>query len=126
MKRIWFGAGLLLALLFLGMLSAFLLERSQSNGAQMLNQASSFAATGDWAGAKSALKEAKQLWDEKRPLICALCDHEPIEQAEELYAKLEVFAEERSITSFRSACAELSKQLEALGSSHSFTLGNFF
>ena len=126
MKRIWFGVGLLIALLLLGLLCGFLVERSQLVGAEKLERASAFAAEGDWAAAKTALAEAKQLWNQKRPLITVLCDHEPIEQVEKLYAKLEIFADERSIISFRSACAELSYQLEALGRSHSFTLGNFF
>ena len=126
MKRIWFGAGLLIALLLLGLLCGFLIERSQSSGAEKLTQASDFAAEGDWAAAKTLLAEARQLWDQKRQLITALCDHEPIEEAEKLFARLEVFAQERSIISFRSACAELSSHLEALSNSHSFTFGNFF
>ena len=126
MKRIWFGAGLLIALLLLGLLCGFLIEHSQLESAEKLQRASDCAAEGDWAGAKTLLAEANQLWMRKRPLITALCDHEPIEEIEKLYAKLEVFADERSIISFRSVCAELSRQLEALGNSHNFTFGNFF
>ena len=126
MKRIWFGAGLLIALLLLGLLCGFLIERSQSAGAEKLERAANFAAEGDWAAAKDLLAEAQQVWNQKRSLITALCDHEPIEEAEKLFAKLEVFAQERSIISFRSACAELSSHLEALSKSHSFSFGNFF
>ena len=126
MKRIWFGAGLLIVLLFLGFICGFVIERSQLSGAAMLEHASGLAAEGDWAAARTALHEAKQLWDRKYFFIAVLCDHEPIEQVQRLYAKLEVFSDERSIVSFRSTCMELARQLEALSRSHSFTLENFF
>ena len=125
MKRIWFGAALLAALLVLGIFSAALMEDTHLTQATQLNRAADFAISGNWNGAGAAFSAAKTGWDKRSPVIAGLSDHEPMDQIEGLFAQLELFLQMRDAVSFSSSCRYLAKQLEALGKSHSFNLQNF-
>lgn len=126
MKRIWFGAVLMAALLMLGFGSSTLMERTHMAQVKDLDRAAELALEGNWGGAENFAAAARREWDKKRPLIAGLCDHEPMDQIEGLFAQLEVFALEQDTVSFSSCCAYLARQLEALGKSHSLNLQNFF
>ena len=126
MKRIWFGAALLGALLVLGIFSAALMEDTHLTQAAQLDSAADLAMSGNWKGAETAFSEAKDGWDKRSSLIAGLSDHEPMDQIEGRFAQLEVFLGMHDSASFCGACRYLAKQLEALGKSHSFNLQNFF
>jgi len=126
LKRIWFGAGLLLLLLALGLGSSALMERIWQVQSQNLDAAAETAADGDWAAAEALWEDAKQEWERRQLLIAALCRHEVIDEIDGLFAQLEVFAAGRRTVSFGSTCVYLSQQLDSLGQSHSFTLKNLF
>lgn len=126
MKRIWFGAALLGALLILGILSAALMENTHLTQASCLNHAAALAQAGNWKGAEAAFSEAKNSWDKRSALIAGFSDHGPMDQIEGMFAQLEVFLQLRDEAAFCSSCRYLAKQLEALGKSHSFNLQNFF
>ena len=126
MNRIWFGTALLALLLVLGLGGSALMERTHLTQAEDLNRAAELALQGDWSGAEALTSGARKEWDKKRPLIAALSDHEPMDQAEGLFAQLEVFADTEDAISYSSTCVYLARQLEALGKSHSFNLQNFF
>lgn len=126
MKRIWFGVGLMVLLLILGIGSSTLLQRTQQTQIERLDAAARLAAEGDWAAARALLAEAKHEWDKKQLLLAALTPHETIDHMEGLFAQLEVFSEARSAAAFSSTCVYLARQLEALGGSHSLSAENFF
>lgn len=126
MKRIWFGAVLLVILLILGIISSTLMEHLQQEQVARLDRAAELVTEGDWAAARALASEAKQEWDRTQLLIAALCDHQIMDHVEGLFAQMEIFSTTRSAPSFGSTCVYLARQLEALGSSHSFTLENIF
>ena len=126
MKRIWFGVGLMIFLLALGLGSSALLERTQLAQAQRLDQAAALASDGDWAAARKLLAETKQEWGRNHFLVAALSPHETMDHMEGLFAQLEVFSEARSAAAFSSTCVYLARQLESLATSHSLTAENFF
>ena len=126
MKRIWFGAALLGALLVLGIFSAALMEDTHLTQVAQLDSAADLAMSGNWKGAEAAFSEAKAGWEKRSAIISGLSDHEPMDQIEGCFAQLEVFLGMHDAASFCGACRYLAKQLEALGKSHSFNLQNFF
>ena len=126
MNRIWFGAALLAALLVLGIFSAALMEDTHLTQAARLERAAELAAAGTWQGAEAAFTEAKNGWDKRSALIAGLSDHGPMDQIEGMFAQLEVFLQTRDTGAFCGSCRYLTKQLEALGKSHSLNLQNFF
>ena len=126
MKRIWFGAALLCVMLILGLGSSRLMERIHMRQSEDLAHAAECAMEDNWAGAEKYLQSARREWNRNRALIAGLSDHEPMDQAEGLFAQLEIFVAVRDAVSFGSTCRYLSSQLEALGKSHSLILPNLF
>lgn len=126
MKRIWFGAALLAALLILGIFSAAFMEDTHLTQAAQLQRAADLAMSGSWEGAETAFSKAKANWEQRSSIIAGFSDHGPMDQIEGIFAQLEVFLQMQDAASFCSSCRYLSKQLEALGKSHSFNLQNFF
>lgn len=124
MKRIWFGAALLILLLALGLGNSAHMKKTWQEQSENLNRAAILASEGDWASAKILQKEARAEWERRQILIAALCRHEPIDQIDGLFAQLEVFSESRRTVSFSSTCVYLSKLLDSLGQSHSLNLQN--
>lgn len=124
MKRIRFGAALLVLLLALGICSGALLEKTWQTQSKNLDRAARLAADGDWAGADALWEEARARWERHPVLIAALFHHDLIDEIEGLFAQLEVFSAERRAVSFASTCVYLSRQLESLGRIHSFNPEN--
>ena len=125
MKRIWFGVVLLILMLVLGLISSTFMKETWLKQSENLNRAAILASDGDWVNARNLLAEAQAEWEEKQLLLAVLCQHEPIEQIDGLFAQLEVFSESRKGASFESTCVYLARQLESLGRSHSFNFSNF-
>lgn len=125
MKRIWFGAALLGLLLALGIGSSSLMERTYLSISENLNEAADFAMDGNWFAARQVTSAARKNWDRKRPLIAALSDHEPMDEAEGFFAQLEIYSQSQDAISYSGACRYLARQMEALGKSHSLNIQNF-
>ena len=126
MKRIWFGAGLLVFLLVLGICSSFLIEKTCYIQSTQLHHAAVLALDSDWAAARTLTEQAKQTWDKQQFLFAAFFDHATLDLVEGLFAQLEVFSSARNAVYYGSTCAQLASQLESLGQSHNFTLKNLF
>ena len=126
MNRIWFGAALLAALLFVGIGSGMMMEQIHRPPAADLIRASELALEGNWKGADNFAAAARRGWDKRRNMVAALTEHGPMDQIEGLFAQLEVYGKTQDAASFGSTCRYLASQLEALGRSHSFNLQNLF
>ena len=126
MKRIWFGAALLGALLVLGIFSAALMEDTHLTQASQLERAADLAAAGNWQGAESAFSEAKTIWEKRSAIISGLSDHEPMDQIEGCFAQLEVFGRMQEETAFAAACAETAKKVAAMAEAHRLMWNTFF
>ena len=124
MKRMWIGAALLAALLISGILVTEFMERTHGPNAEDLEQAAALAMEGSWDRAEALTAKVRKSWQKRLPLTAAFVDHEPIEEIEGLFAKIDVCARERNRLDFSSACAYLSQLMEALGESHSLNLRN--
>lgn len=124
MKRIRFGAVLLITLLVLGFWSGNFMERTHFSQVEQLNRAAELALEGNWAAAQQRTGTARREWNKNRTLIAALTDHEPMDQVEGLFAQLDVFVRQQDAVSYSSTCLYLARQLEAMGKSHSLSLEN--
>lgn len=126
MKRIWFGAALLVLLLALGLWLSTRMERTHLAQSEKISRAATLAMQGDWDGAGQLIRDTREEWDKKQPLFSSLSDHEPIDKGDCLFAQLEIYAKARDSVSFSSTCAYLSQHLESMGEGHGLTLANFF
>ena len=126
MKRIWFGAAMLAVLLVLGFSCGTFMERTHAAQSKDLTRAAELALEENWAGAENFVSAVRREWNQKRPFIAALSEHEPIDQAEGLFSQLEAFAKTKDVASYSSTCLLLARILESLGQSHRLNLQNLF
>lgn len=124
MKRIWFGAAMLVVLLILGFGSGAFMERTHTAQSKDLTRAAELALEENWAGAENFVGAVRREWDKKQPFIAALSEHTPIDQAEGLFAQLEAFAKTKNAALYSSTCLQLARLLESLGQSHRLNLQN--
>ena len=125
MKRVWIGAGLLAALLAVGLLAGWAMAGIVP-GAHLLERAGELAMEGRWDAAEDLVDSAEERWEDRRWLTTALSDHQIIDDVEASFAQLEAYAEARDRVSFHALCSALAKRLEAAGKAHTGSAENFF
>jgi len=118
MKRGWIGAALLLVLLAGGIWSVMLLTRQHSPMERQMEQAAAYALAMDWEKAEALTGSVRAAWENAWHSTAAFADHDPMEAIDGLFAQLEVYAEVEEAPSYAAVCAELSRQLAAMGEAH--------
>ena len=118
MKRGWIGFLLLVSLLAGGTLSAWDLSSQQEPLEKVLAEASQCALTDDWERALALAEQAEREWERRWRLTAVFSDHGPMEEIDGMLAQLEVYAQAQDPLSFAALCAELSREMAAVGDSH--------
>lgn len=124
MRRMWIGVALLVLMLVSGILVAEFMERTHSPGAEDLEAAAQMAMDGNWNKAEALTAKVRKNWQRRRVITASFVDHEPMEEIEGLFAKIDVCAAERNRLDFCATCAYLAQLMEALGESHSLNFWN--
>ena len=122
MKRTWIGIALLSVLFAGGLWLGEHMEKTLLPGAADLEKAAQLALTEEWDKAEALLTRTQKNWQKNRPVTASVADHEPMEDIESMLEELEIYAKLRDTASFSAGCMFLSKQMEALAKSHSFSL----
>lgn len=124
MKRIWIGIALLAVVLVSGCLASHFMEHHHMSIAEDLDRAAQLALEDQWEGALSITARARENWQKKRPITACFAEHEPLDEVDETFARLEIYAAVREEISFGSECAGLAEKLRALAQCHKFTFWN--
>ena len=124
MSRSWFGLALLILLLAGGLAATWYMGSCHSQGAEILEAAGSSALAGDWEQANALAARAMENWERGWTISAAFADHGPMEAIDSQFAQLEVYAAARERLSFAALCAQISRQLEAIGEEHAFNWRN--
>ena len=111
MKRFFIGAALLSVLLLGGILITGKLSTQFAPMAENLHRAAQAAGEGQW----------QQRWNP----FAVVFDHEPMEQIDGQFARLEVYAQAENTIAFSALCARLSRELSSLGEEQKITWWNF-
>lgn len=114
MKRSWLGVGLLVILLFAGVMSTKWIRATHEEMARYTREAAQSALREDWAGAAERTGRVRERWEQCWRLSAALSNHAPLEQIETLFAQLEVYAAAEETVAFASGCTQLGAELQAL------------
>ena len=115
MNRMWFGLLVLVLVAAFGLTVTWGMARFCQPMTQQLAQASDAALAGDWEEAQALAEKARTRWRQYRPLAATVTDHSPMEEAEALFATLEVYSREGQCLAFAQCCAQLASQLKAMG-----------
>ena len=124
MKRGWIGLGLLVLLLVGGLLVTWRMDHCHRTIAADLDRAAGFALQENWEQAAACAQSAKNGWQAGWNLSAAFADHEPMENIDSLFAQLETYAALRDNAAFSALCAQLARQIEAMGDAHGLTWWN--
>lgn len=124
MKRGWIGLGLLAVLLVGGLLVTWRMDRCHDAIAQNLDDAADSALAEDWTAAAALAQQAKHDWETGWNFSAAFADHEPMEEIDSQFAQLAVYGSARDGISFAAVCAQLARQVEAMGDAHGLTWWN--
>jgi len=124
MKRSWMGAGLLAALLVLGLASSFYMQRCYEPMSRDVRWASELAASGDWQEARDYVNRVEKRWKGQWGFAASFADHEPMERINGLFAQLETCAQMEAGSLYALLCAQLAEEIAAIGEAHSLTWWN--
>ncbi len=124
MKRSWIGAGLLLALLAVGIWSAWKMVTIHDPLETMLNRAAEQALEENWDSAEYLFQQAKDCWESRETFRACFADHTPVEEIDGEFALLEVYLQTREHAAFAAGCRELARKTAAVGEAHGFNLKN--
>lgn len=118
MKRFWIGICVLTLLLILGSGVTYFIENAHRPISQDLSQAAQAALAGDWDQARFLSGQARQQWDACSDFTAAFADHSALEEADALFARIDIYAAVQDPMLFAAACAQLSELTKAIAESH--------
>ena len=123
-KHFWIGIMLLVALLLLSLGISWFMTAIHTPSQKTLAQAAQAALEGDMTKAQVLADKTKVRWNRFRAVSAAMTNHDPIENADSLFAELEIYAQAGDSEEFAACCARLSSLLLAIVQSHSPTWWN--
>lgn len=124
MRRMYWGAALLLLVLVLGILLSVVFLRIHEPLSQLLEQAEEAAISGDWGVATDMADRAEERWLRFRNLTAAVADHEPLEQMDVVFDRLEVVIRLGDREQFLICCSDLSNMAAAMADAQKFLWWN--
>jgi len=113
MIRFWFGIGLLLALLAGSIGVCLGIVPFHEKGADILDEAARLALQGNWTEAIAKTAVLDKQWQQKQHLTAAFVDHEPLEEANALFAELALMTPEQA-WEFSAVCVHLAQTFRAI------------
>lgn len=124
MKRMWIGLVLLAVTLAVGIVLTVTFDMLHRPLAEKLDEACLAAMAGNWDKAMQLTVQAKNDWEKARNFTAAVADHEPLEEIDAIFARLEVLGGLQLQGEFVSECAHLSRLAAAMGESQAVTWWN--
>ncbi len=124
MKRMYFGLGLLTVLLSVAILLTMVFVRLHDPLPEALERAQNAALAGDWEEAAAVTEKVHKQWKRFCHFTAAVADHEPMEEMDAMFARLEVLCRMHQADEFVSDCAELAKMAQAMTESQKLVWWN--
>lgn len=124
MKRVWFGAGLLIVLLAVSLGVTWGMDKIHKPIAADLNQAAKWAELGDWGSAEEFSRRAEQTWQRWEHFRACFADHTPTEEIGAELAAMDTARQQRETGEFAASCARAAKMVQAVGDAHALCWWN--
>ena len=123
-KRFYFGMGILLFFLILGLLVSWGMQEAVRPVTQQLQQAAEAAHSGETARAARLAQQARDLWDDRWGGMALAADHEPMDEIDGLFAQIVFFAHVRDGQQLGACCARVAELVEAMAEAHALSWRN--
>ena len=124
MKRLWLGVSFLVLLLAFGIWQTVGVSGIHGDLSQTLSDAALAASLQDWETANNLTENAQTQWDRDRHLTASFADHQPLEEAEQLFAELQICKELSLEENYAVVCSNLSQICKAIGESFQISWWN--
>ena len=124
MKRLWIGIVVLTFVLTAGVMITVAFDRMHQPLASKMEAAGMAALAGNWSQAEEKLMSAKADWEKIRHFTAAVADHEPLEEMDGLFVRLQVLARQKNVSDFAAECGRLASLARAMAQSQAFTWWN--
>ena len=124
MKRLWLGVIFLSLLLIFGIWQTVCLNRIHGDLSDALSNAAVAAKKRDWDTADALSQYARSQWDRYRKLTASFADHEPLEEAERLFAELQLCKALLLEENYAVVCSDLSQICRSIGESFQISWWN--
>lgn len=118
------GIALLVILLLTGLLVSRYIGQQQERIAKTLEDSAWMALSDQWSDARQTAKDARQQWEKCWNLRSAFGDHTPMEDIDDLFARLTISAAAGERTDFARDCAALAGRIRAVGNAHRLSWQN--
>ncbi len=124
MVRGWIGAGILAVFLVLGLLVGWGMDKAHVPTEQLLAQAAEKTLQGEFAQATALGAEAKSRWERHWNNTATVADQSPMDDIDDLFGEMEIYAKMEEQPHFAAVCRELSQRVQAVASAHRFRWWN--
>lgn len=124
MRRVYFGAALLVILLGLGLVISWGMDRLQLPLTKTLEQAAEEALEGSFSQGIALGEEAKTKWQRQWNITASLADHAPMDEIDGLFSQLMVYGSQEEKTHYAACCRELASLIRAVAEAHHLSWWN--
>ena len=124
MKRLWLGVSFLIVLLIFGIWQTLGLFSIHNTLSDTLSDAALAAQQQDWETADALSQAAHEKWEQYRHLTASFADHEPMEEAEQLFAELQICKGLSLEENYAVVCSNLSQICKAIAESFQISWWN--
>jgi hypothetical protein len=119
MKHVKLGLCILAVLFALGLLLTSCLSGLRRELCGAMNTAATAALEERWEEADEAAGAGHRLWEQRRKFVASVVDHELLEEADTLFAQLDVYGALQLAAEYTTVCKCLVRQMDAIGESQS-------
>ena len=123
-KRFYFGVGLLVLFLILGIVAAAATDSASTPIARQLEEAAREAVAGDVEKSIALARSAKQSWQGVWKPFATVADHSPMDEIDGLFAQMEFFAKTEDLPRLGACCARVAELVEAVADAHTLRWWN--
>lgn len=124
MKYFTVPVAVLALLLGLSLENARRVESDTARWLEAVDAATDSADREAWSAARTALQNAREVWEARKPWLHVVTAHDELESADALFAEADSFAQKRDMAEFRAAAARLAVQLRVVSDMQQLTLRN--
>ena len=124
MKRVWFGAGLLIILLGISLAVTWCMDNIHRPIADDLKQAAQCAELGNWQNAEGLSRRAEEVWNRWEHFRACFADHTPTEEIGAELAAMGIARQRRETGDFSASCVRAAKMVQAVGDAHALRWWN--
>ena len=115
---------LLVLLLAGGLLTGWYMGRQHDSISRELDDSVWLALSGQWDKARKTAEGAREKWEKNWHLRAAFGDHTPMEEIDDLFEEMKVYAAAGERTEFARVCGALSVRMEAMANAQKLSWWN--